>query len=67
METGLYPLIEAEHGEVTGVTKVRRLKPVEDYLRLQRRFAHVFKPGNEWQLERIRAHVDKNIRRYGIA
>jgi pyruvate ferredoxin oxidoreductase beta subunit len=66
VETGLYPLIEAEHGEVTGVTRIRQLRPVEDYLRLQRRFAHVFKPGNEWQLERIQAIVDKNIRRYRI-
>ena len=66
VETGLYPLFEAEQGEVTGVNKIRRPRPVEDYLRLQRRFAHVFKPGNEWQLERIQAFADKNIRRYGI-
>jgi len=66
VETGLFPLIEAEHGEITAVTRIRRRRPVEDYLKLQRRFAHVFKPGNEWQIERIQAAADRNIRRYGL-
>jgi pyruvate ferredoxin oxidoreductase beta subunit len=66
VETGLYPLFEAEHGEVTGVSKIRRLSPVENYLKIQRRFAHVFKPGNEWQLEQIQATADRNIRKYGL-
>ena len=66
VETGLFPLFEAEHGEITGVSRIRRPRPVEDYLKLQRRFAHVFKPGNEWQLERIQALANKNIQRYGL-
>jgi pyruvate ferredoxin oxidoreductase beta subunit len=67
VETGLWPLIEAEHGELTGSTKIRARRPVEDYLKLQRRFAHVFKPGNEWELEKLQAQADKNIRRYNLA
>jgi pyruvate ferredoxin oxidoreductase beta subunit len=66
VETGIYPLFEAEYGEVTGVTKIRHRRPVEDYLKLQRRFAHVLRPGNEWQLEQIQAAADKNIRKYGL-
>jgi pyruvate ferredoxin oxidoreductase beta subunit len=66
VETGIYPLFEAEYGEVTGVTKIRHRRPIEDYLKLQRRFAHVLKPGNEWQLEQIQAAADKNIRKYGL-
>ena len=66
VETGLYPLFEAEYGEITGVTKLRRRQPVEEYLKLQRRFAHVLRPGNEWQLEQIQASADKNIRKYGL-
>ncbi len=66
VESGLFPLFEAEHGEITGVSKIRRPRPVEDYLKLQRRFAHVFKPGNEWQLERMQALANKNIQRYGL-
>ncbi len=66
VETGLFPLFEAEYGEITGVTKLRRRQSVEEYLKLQRRFAHVFRPGNEWQLEQIQASADKNIRKYGL-
>ncbi len=66
VETGLYPLYEAEYGEITGATKLRRQQPVETYLKLQRRFAHVFKKENAWQLEAIQAKADKNIRKYGL-
>jgi len=65
-ETGLYPLFEAEHGEMTRSNKIRRKRPVEDYLRLQRRFAHVFKPGNEWEMERLQERADRNIKRYDL-
>jgi len=41
-ESGLFPVYEAERGEVTDVTKIRRQVPVEDYLRLQSRYAHLF-------------------------
>ena len=40
VESGLFPLFEAEDGEVTSVTKLRRQVPVEDYLRVQGRYAH---------------------------
>ena len=41
-ETGIFPVFEAEHGEVTAVTKIRRRVPVDEYLRPQKRFAHLF-------------------------
>lgn len=66
VESGTYPLFEAEFGEVTGVTHIRQRRPVADYLRLQGRFAHVFKPGNEWQLERLQQLADANIRKFGL-
>jgi pyruvate ferredoxin oxidoreductase beta subunit len=64
VESGLYPLFEALHGEVTHVTKIRHRVEVEDYLKLQRRFAHVFK--NPQQLEMIRNIADTNIRKFGL-
>ena len=39
---GLFPVFEAEHGEVVSVSKIRRQVPVEEYLRPQRRYAHLF-------------------------
>lgn len=66
-QTGLFPVYEAEHGEVTSVMKIRRPAPVEEYLRPQRRFAHLFKKGADPSvIERIQARADRNIQRYNL-
>ena len=66
-ETGLFPVFDAEHGEVVSVSKIRRQAPVEDYLRLQRRFAHLFgDPPRTDVIERLQAIADRNIRRFGL-
>jgi len=66
-ETGLFPVFEAEHGEVVSVSKIRWRTPVDEYLRLQRRFAHLFKPTrNAEVIGHIQAGADRNIRRYGL-
>jgi pyruvate ferredoxin oxidoreductase beta subunit len=66
-ETGLFPVFEAEHGEITSVSKIRRLLPVEEYLRPQKRFAHLFRPpGRPDLVARIQAQADENIRRFGL-
>jgi pyruvate ferredoxin oxidoreductase beta subunit len=66
-ETGLFPVFEAEHGEVVSVSKIRRRVPVEEYLRAQKRFAHLFKdPPQTDVIARIQAGADRNIRRFGL-
>ena len=66
-ETGIFPVFEAEHGEVTAVTKIRRHVPVEDYLKPQKRFAHLFgTPGQPDMLAQIQADADRNIRRFKL-
>jgi pyruvate ferredoxin oxidoreductase beta subunit len=66
-ETGLFPVFEAEHGEVTGVSKIRKRLPVEEYLRPQTRFAHLFKaPGHADLIARIQALADRNVQRFGL-
>jgi pyruvate ferredoxin oxidoreductase beta subunit len=66
-ETGLFPVFEAENGEVVGVSKIRRPVRVEEYLKLQRRYAHLFgeRPNTE-VIERIQAIADRNIRRFDL-
>ncbi len=66
VESGLVPLFEAEKGELTDSTKIRYQIPVEDYLKLQRRFSHILKPNNADQLETIRALAERNIKRYSL-
>jgi pyruvate ferredoxin oxidoreductase beta subunit len=66
-ETGLFPVFEAEHGEVTAVSKIRRRRPVEEYLSLQGRYRHLFEPARRADvLARIQALADRNIERYGL-
>jgi pyruvate ferredoxin oxidoreductase beta subunit len=66
-ETGMFPVFEAEHGELVGVSKIRRQLPVEDYLRPQRRFAHLFSPQPKVDLlARIQAMADRNIRKFNL-
>jgi len=66
-QSGLFPVFEAEGGEVTGVTRIRRRVPVEDYLRMQKRYAHLFSPTRRDDLiERLQAHADRTIARYGL-
>src|SRR3974377_851304 len=67
VECGLYPIFEAEHGKVTQVRKIRRPVPVADYLKLQRRFAHLFRDGVEDpRVARLQAICDGNIAEYGL-
>lgn len=66
-QTGFFPVFEAEAGEVTSVSKIRRPAPVEEYLKSQRRFASLFRPErDEDALARLQAICDRNIRRYGL-
>jgi pyruvate ferredoxin oxidoreductase beta subunit len=44
LDTGVWPLKEAVHGAVRHTYIPDQLKPVEDYLRTQSRFAHLFSP-----------------------
>lgn len=66
-ESGVFPVFEAEGGAVTAVSKVRRRVPVEDYLRPQRRYAHLFgDPGRPDIVARLQALADRNFARYGL-
>jgi len=66
-ETGIFPVFEAEHGEVVAVTKIRHRVPVDAYLKPQKRFAHLFgEKGHPEMLRAIQADADRNIRRFGL-
>jgi len=66
-ETGLFPVFEAERGEVTRVSPIRHRLPVEEYLRPQRRFAHLFNPAPRTEvIAAIQAAADRNIRKFAL-
>ena len=64
VETGLYPLIEYENGRLTGVRKITP-KPVEEYLKPQRRFRHIV--DNPDELAKIQEIANNNIKKYNLA
>ena len=67
VETGIFPVFEAEHGTVSAVSRIRSRVPVEEYLRPQGRYRHLFKPELRADLiARIQAMADRNIARYGL-
>ena len=65
--TGLCPLLEWENGLVTRARKIKP-QPVEDYLKLQKRFAHLFKSeAGKAEIARIQELANRNIERYDLA
>lgn len=66
VQTGLYPIIEIENGELTNVRKIPSRKPVEEYLKLQGRFRHLLTEDGREQIKMIQAIADENVRRYGL-
>jgi pyruvate ferredoxin oxidoreductase beta subunit len=61
-QCGLFPVYEAEHGTVTSTTAIRRPVPVEEYLKAQARYAHLFAPTPRRDLiDTIQAMADHNI------
>jgi len=66
-ESGMFPVFEAEYGEVCSVLKIRRQVPIEEYLQPQKRFAHLFgKHGHPEMIERLQGMADRNIRKYNL-
>ncbi len=61
VDTCMFPLYEVEDGQRFRITKkVANKKPVEEYLRLQGRFRHLFKDDCQEDLARIQQEVDAN-------
>jgi pyruvate ferredoxin oxidoreductase beta subunit len=66
-ESGVFPVFEGARGDVTDVLKIRRRIPVEDYLKPQRRYAHLFSPvRRDDVIDRLQARADRNIDRFGL-
>lgn len=66
-ESGLFPVFEAERGEVTASKKIRRQVPVEEYLKLQARYGHLFSPKRRDDvINHLQAMADRNIVRYDL-
>jgi len=66
VKTGVWPLKENENGVVTHTRVPHDRPPVEEYLKLQGRFAHLFSPQRD---EELIAEIQGRVDRYweGVA
>jgi pyruvate ferredoxin oxidoreductase beta subunit len=58
VETCYWPLFEVIDGKYTVNYIPKKKLPVSEFLEPQKRFKHLFKPGNEWMIEEIQKEVD---------
>ncbi len=59
VETCYWPLFEVEDGKWTLSYQPKNKLPVEEFLKTQGRFKHMFKKGNERLIEQFQAEVDR--------
>ncbi len=66
-QSGLFPVFEAERGEVVSSTPIRQKVQVEEYLKLQSRYSHLFSPKRlDDVIDKLQAAADRNIERYNL-
>ncbi|MBN2043319.1 MAG: pyruvate ferredoxin oxidoreductase [Candidatus Aenigmarchaeota archaeon] len=58
VESRFWPLYEIENGKYKINYKPSKEVPVEDFLKTQKRFAHLFSPENSHLIEKIQKHTD---------
>lgn len=66
VECGFWPLVEYENGQLTKVRKIKELKPIEEYLKLQRRFRHLLSEENKDILEIWKSYIKYNVEKYNL-
>jgi pyruvate ferredoxin oxidoreductase beta subunit len=66
-DTGIFPIYEIVDGKVTNVRKIPVKVPVEEYLKLQGRFKHLFKKGQPTpEVAEIQEIANQNIARFNL-
>ena len=58
VDTCYWPLYEIIDGRYVINYKPAKKLPIEEFLKPQKRFKHMFKPGNEWMIEEFQKEVD---------
>jgi pyruvate ferredoxin oxidoreductase beta subunit len=67
VQTALFPVYDIEDGEVTAVRKIKDRQPVTEYLKTQKRYAHLFKKeGGDEIIAQIQAIADRNAERLDL-
>jgi len=59
MDTCVWPTYEVVNGDVKILYKPKEKKPIQDWMKPQGRFAHLFRPGNEHLIVAAQADIDR--------
>ena len=59
VDTCVWPMYEIENGVWRMTYTPKKKLPVEEFLKKQGRFAHMFNKGNEWMIEEAQQYVDE--------
>jgi len=66
-DTGLFPVFEIIDGKITNTRKIPVKLPVEEYLKVQGRFRHLFKKGEPTEAVTVIQEIaNQNIERYNL-
>ena len=63
VETNFWPLYEFDHGKIHINYKPKNRKPIEEFLKGQGRFKHLFKPENKHVIETMQKLIDEEWER----
>lgn len=62
VETGYFPIYEVEHGRYRINIPIVKPKPLEEFIKIQGRFAHLLRPENREILERLKRDIEEQWR-----
>ncbi len=61
VRTNFWPLYEVDYGKFILNYEPKERTPITDWLKSQKRFKHLFKPGNEKIIREIQEHIDNEF------
>ena len=67
VQSGFYPILEYVDGQLAKAQKITKKIPVSDFLKMQKRFKHLFKDEKgQAEIDKIQAIADKNIEEFKL-
>lgn len=67
VQSGYYPLVEYIDGELAGKMKITKQAPIGDFLKMQKRFKHLFKDeAGKQEIVKWQNLCDANIKEFGL-
>ncbi len=67
VQTGYYPMVEYVNGELIAKTKIAKKIPVEEFLKPQKRFKHLFESeAGKAEIAKLEKLTEDNIKEFGL-